>query len=37
VASGWRAELVGRELHELIAGRLSLSVGADGRLQVSES
>jgi ribonuclease D len=37
VASGWRAELVGRELHELIAGRLTLSVGADGRLQVSES
>jgi ribonuclease D len=37
VASGWRAELVGRELHELIAGRRTLSVGADGRLQVSES
>jgi ribonuclease D len=37
IASGWRAELVGRELHELIAGRRTLSVGADGRLRVRES
>ena len=37
VASGWRAALVGSELRELIAGRRTLSVGTDGRLQVSES
>ena len=36
-ASGWRAELVGNELGELIAGRRTLSVGEDGRLQVDPS
>jgi ribonuclease D len=36
-AGGWRAELVGDELRELIAGRRSLSVGEDGRLRVRES
>jgi ribonuclease D len=37
VAAGWRAELVGHELRELIAGRRTLSVGDDGRLRVSQS
>jgi ribonuclease D len=36
-AGGWRAELVGNELRELIAGRRTLSVGDDGRLRVSRS
>jgi ribonuclease D len=36
-ATGWRAELVGHELRELIAGHRTLSVGDDGRLRVSES
>jgi ribonuclease D len=36
-SSGWRAELVGEELKELIAGHRTLSVGEDGRLRVSES
>jgi ribonuclease D len=35
VTHGWRCELVGRELLELLAGKRSLSV-RDGRLQVSE-
>ena len=35
VTHGWRRELVGRELLELLAGKRSLSV-RDGRLQVSE-
>jgi ribonuclease D len=35
VAHGWRRELVGEELRELIAGRRSLSVGPDGHLRVS--
>jgi ribonuclease D len=34
VTRGWRAELVGDELHELLAGRRSLAVGDDGRLLV---
>jgi ribonuclease D len=37
VTRGWRRELVGDELRELIAGRRSLAVGADGRLLVRES
>ena len=35
VTSGWRAELVGDELRELLGGRRSLSVGGNGRLRVS--
>jgi ribonuclease D len=34
VARGWRQELVGRELAELVAGRRRLGVGPDGRLEV---
>ena len=34
VSSGWRRELVGEELRELVAGRRQLGVGADGRLRV---
>jgi ribonuclease D len=34
VSHGWRRELVGNELRELMAGRLSLSVGPDGGLVV---
>ena len=34
VTQGWRAELVGDELRELLAGRRSMGVGADGRLRV---
>jgi ribonuclease D len=37
VVSGWRGELVGNELRELIAGHRALSVGPDGRLQVREA
>jgi ribonuclease D len=37
VNQGWRRELVGAELEELAAGRRSLSVGEDGRLQVTET
>jgi len=37
VSHGWRRELVGEELRELVAGRRSLSVGPDGRLLVSET
>jgi ribonuclease D len=36
VSSGWRRELVGEELGELVAGRRALSVGPDGGLQVTE-
>jgi ribonuclease D len=36
VTQGWRRELVGEELAELVAGRRALSVGPDGRLLVSE-
>ena len=35
VTQGWRRELVGDELRELMAGRRSLAVGPDGRLLVS--
>jgi ribonuclease D len=35
VTQGWRRELVGEELAELIAGRRALSVGPDGRLLVT--
>src|SRR3954471_24459381 len=34
---GWRRELVGTELLELLAGRRRLGVGAGGRVQVSEA
>jgi ribonuclease D len=36
VVHGWRRELVGDELRELVAGRRALSVGPGGRLQVTE-
>ena len=36
VTEGWRRELVGDELLELLAGRRRLSVGPDRSLQVSE-
>ena len=32
--SGWRRELVGADLRELLAGRSALAVGGDGRLEV---
>jgi ribonuclease D len=35
VARGWRLELVGRELRELVAGRLALSADAKGRLRTA--
>lgn len=35
VSSGWRRELVGNELVELVAGRVQLGVGPDGRLAVT--
>jgi ribonuclease D len=34
---GWRRELVGAELLELLAGRRVLAVGDDGRVRVSEA
>jgi ribonuclease D len=37
VAHGWRRELVGDELRELVQGRRALSVGPDGGLRVSET
>jgi ribonuclease D len=37
VSGGWRGELVGDELRELLAGRRSLGVDGDGRLRVSET
>jgi ribonuclease D len=36
VASGWRRELVGNELRELLAGQRTLGVGEDGQLRVFE-
>jgi ribonuclease D len=36
VTQGWRRELVGDELRELMAGRRSLAVSPDGRLRVSD-
>jgi ribonuclease D len=36
VVHGWRRELVGDELRKLVAGRVALSVGPGGRLEVSE-
>jgi ribonuclease D len=36
VTHGWRRELVGEELAELVAGRRALSVAPDGGLRVSE-
>jgi ribonuclease D len=37
VTQGWRNELVGAELAELVAGRRALSVGPDGSLRVREA
>ncbi len=37
VSNGWRRELVGDELRELVQGRRALSVDPDGGLVVSES
>ena len=37
VLRGWRRELVGAELLDLLAGRLTLGVGSDRRLAVRES
>jgi ribonuclease D len=37
VMHGWRRELVGEELAELVAGRRALSVGPDGALRVREA
>jgi ribonuclease D len=37
VTGGWRRELVGDELRELVAGRRSLAVGPDGHLLVREA
>jgi ribonuclease D len=34
---GWRRELVGAELLELLAGRRTLAVDSGGRVQVSEA
>jgi ribonuclease D len=36
-AQGWRRELVGQELAELVAGRLALSAATDGGLSVRET
>jgi ribonuclease D len=37
VVNGWRRELVGDELRDLVAGRKALSVGDDGRLRVTDA
>jgi ribonuclease D len=34
---GWRRELVGNELLELLRGRLTLGIGPDRRLRVAEA
>jgi ribonuclease D len=34
---GWRRELVGAELLELLAGRRALAVGEGGRVPVTEA
>ncbi|MCW3064037.1 MAG: Ribonuclease, partial [Solirubrobacterales bacterium] len=34
---GWRRELIGQELLELLAGRRSVSVDGGGRLQVTSA
>jgi ribonuclease D len=34
-AHGWRRELVGEDLRDLVAGRLALSAAADGGLRVT--
>ena len=36
-ANGWRRELVGEQLRELVAGRLALSADAGGGLRVTET
>ncbi len=35
--SGWRRELVGRDMEDLLSGRKALAVGADGRLELRTS
>jgi ribonuclease D len=37
VVNGWRRQLVGEELFDLVAGRLALSVGPDGGLRVNQT
>ena len=37
VANGWRGELVGDELRELVAGRVALSVNPEGGLRVTDA
>ncbi|MFN2616786.1 MAG: ribonuclease D [Thermoleophilaceae bacterium] len=37
VTAGWRAELVGDELGELLAGRRTMAVGPDGRLRIEHA
>ena len=32
--SGWRRELVGQDMEDLLSGRTALAVGADGRLEL---
>jgi hypothetical protein len=34
---GWRRELVGEQLRDLVAGRLALSAASDGGLKLSQS
>jgi ribonuclease D len=35
--SGWRRELVGQDMEDLLSGRKALAVGADGRLELRSS
>jgi hypothetical protein len=37
VSHGWRRELVGDELRELVQGRRALSVDPDGGLRVTDA